>query len=295
MRYESIRLFAERAADAAPGFRLTDENAQHVAEVCFRLDGMPLAIELAAARAGVLTPAQMAARLRDSLDLLGGGRGRLTRQQTLAATLDWSHDLLTEPERVLFRRTGVFAGSFGLDAVEEVCGGDGLEPGETLELLGRLVDKSLITAEEERGEYRYRLLETIRQYARERLAEAGETARLEARHRTVVPGRGRGRRPAGGGRALLRARRRSSSTTCARRWPPALRDDPRCALRIAVALWPLWMRRGYFTRGLAAAGRRARRRPRAHAAAGAWARGRVRARRAAGATGAHHLPGRGGA
>src|SRR5205807_6859090 len=132
LRFESIRLFAERAADAAPGFRLTDENASHVAEICFRLDGMPLALELAAARAGVLTPAQTATRLRDSLDLLGGGRGRLTRQQTLAATLNWSHELLTGQERVLFRRTGVFAGSFGLGAVEGVCAGDGLERGETL-------------------------------------------------------------------------------------------------------------------------------------------------------------------
>ena len=118
MRFEAIRLYAERAADAAPGFHLTDDNASDVAEVCFRLDGMPLAIELAAARAGVLTPAQTAQRLRDSLDLLGGARGRLTRQQTLAATLSWSHDLLTPEERVLFRRTAVFAGSFGLDAVD---------------------------------------------------------------------------------------------------------------------------------------------------------------------------------
>ena len=233
MRFESIRLFAERAADAAPGFRLTDENAPHVAEVCFRLDGMPLAIELAAARAGVLTPAQTAARLRDSLDLLGGGRGRLTRQQTLAATLDWSHDLLTEQERVLFRRTGVFAGSFGLDAVEGVCGGDGLEPGETLELLGRLVDKSLIAAEEERGEYRYRLLETIRQYARERLAD-GRRDRAVWRLATARGTWPWPRPPTRGWPASASSSRRSSSsTTCARRWPRgcATTPDARCAPR----------------------------------------------------------------
>ncbi len=248
MRFESIRLFAERAADAAPGFRLTDANASHVAEVCFRLDGMPLAIELAAARAGVLTPAQTAARLRDSLDLLGAARGRLTRQQTLAATLNWSHDLLTGQERVLFRRTGVFAGSFGLDAVEGVCGGDGLEPGETVELLARLVDKSLITAEEERGEYRYRLLETIRQYARERLAEAGETPRLEARHRAWYLAVAEAADPQVAGERFFEPAEIELDNLRAA-LASGLRDDPRSALRTAVALWQVWMRRGYFTEG----------------------------------------------
>ncbi len=248
MRFESIRLFTDRAADAAPGFRLTDENAPYVAEVCFRLDGMPLAIELAAARAGVLTPAQTAARLRHSLDLLGGGRGRLTRQQTLAATLNWSHDLLTREERALFRRTGVFAGSFALNAVEGVCGGDGVEPSETLELLRRLVDKSLITAEEERGEYRYRLLETIRQYARERLAEAGETARLEDRHRLWYLAVAEAADPQAGGERFFESAELELDNLRAA-LASGLRDDPQCALRIAVALWQLWMRRGYFAEG----------------------------------------------
>ena len=185
----------------------------------------------------------MAGRLRDSLDLLGGGRGRLTRQQTLAATLNWSHDLLTEQERVLFRRTGVFAGSFGLDAVEGVCGGDGLEPGETIELLGRLVDKSLITAEEERGEYRYRLLETIRQYARERLAEAGETQRLEARHRSWYLAVAEAADPQVAGERFFEPAEVELDNLRAA-LASGLRDDPRCALRTAVALWQLWMRRG---------------------------------------------------
>jgi predicted ATPase/DNA-binding SARP family transcriptional activator len=247
MGFESVQLFALRAADAAPGFRLTDENAAQVTEVCFRLDGMPLAIELAAARTAALAPAQIAERLRDSLDLLGGGRGRLTRQQTLAATINWSHDLLDELEQVLFRRTGVFAGSFGLDAVEGVCGGNGLEDGEPLELLGRLVDKSLVAAEEERGEYRYRLLDTIRHYARERLAEAGETAMLEARHRAW----------------FLHVAEAADPDTADRFFEPVeldldnlraavasgVRDDPETALRTVMALWPVWMRRGYFTEG----------------------------------------------
>jgi predicted ATPase/DNA-binding SARP family transcriptional activator len=248
MRFEAVRLYAERAADAAPGFRLTDDNASDVAELCFRLDGMPLAIELAAARAGVLTPAQTAARLRDSLDLLGGARGRLTRQQTLAATLSWSHDLLTPQERVLFRRTAVFAGSFGLDAVDGVCGGAGLAPGEAVELLGRLVDKSLVSAEEERGEYRYRLLETIRQYARDRLEEAGETAGLEERHRAWYLAVAEAADPdVAGERFFERAELDLDNLRAA--LASGLRDDPRCALQMAVALWPLWMIRGYFTEG----------------------------------------------
>jgi predicted ATPase/DNA-binding SARP family transcriptional activator len=248
MRFASIRLFVERAADAAPGFLLTEENASHVTEVCFRLDGMPLAIELAAARAGVLTPAQMAARLRDSIELLGGGRGRLTRQQTLAATLNWSHDLLTEPERVLFRRTGVFAGSFALDAVEGVCGGDGIETGEIVELLGRLVDKSLITAEEDRGEYRYRLLDSIRQYAHGRMAEAGETVRLKARHRAWYLAVAQAADPQIAGERFFEPAEVDLDNLRAA-LASGLRDDPRCALRIAVALWQLWMWRGYLTEG----------------------------------------------
>jgi predicted ATPase len=248
LRFASIRLFVERAADAAPGFSLTADNASHVAEICFRLDGMPLAIELAAARAGVLTPTQMAARLRDSLNLLAGGRGRLTRQQTLAATLNWSHDLLTGPEQVLFRRAGVFAGSFGLDAVEGVCGGDGIEPFETVELLGRLVDKSLISAEEDRGEYRYRLLETVRHYARGRLAESGETRQVEARHRAWYLAVAQAADPQVAGERAFEATEVELDNLRAA-LASGLRDDPRCALQTAVALWQLWMRRGHFTEG----------------------------------------------
>ncbi len=248
IRSESVRLFVERAADAKQGFRLTDDNASSVAEVCFRLDGMPLAIELAAARAGALTPAQTAARLRDSLDLLSGGRGRLTRQQTLVATLDWSHDVLTANEQVLFRRTGVFSGSFGLDAVEEVCGGDGLEPGETPQLLGRLVEKSLIAAEEERGEYRYRLLETIRHYARERLNAAGEALRIQARHRGWYLAVAEAADPEIAGERFFEPAELELDNLRAA-LASGLRDDPRSALRMAVAMWPMWMQRGYFTEG----------------------------------------------
>ena len=149
---------------------------------------------------------------------------------------------------MLFRRTAVFAGSFGLDAVDEVCGGAGLESGEVVELLGRLVDKSLVAAEEERGEYRYRLLETIRQYARDRLGEAGETARLEARHRDWYLAVAEAADPdVAGERFFERAEVDLDNLRAA--LASGLRDDPRCALRMAVALWPLWMTRGYFTEG----------------------------------------------
>src|SRR6266545_730187 len=142
---ESVRLFVERARDAAPGFVLDATTAPAVAEICVRLDGMPLPLELAAARTSALAPAQIASRLDDALRVLGrGSRAAVTRQQTLHATLAWSHDLLEEDERALFRRLAVFAGSMSLEAVEYACGGDGLD---VVDLLSRLVDKSLVQAE----------------------------------------------------------------------------------------------------------------------------------------------------
>ncbi len=181
---ESVRLFAARAAQAAPGFELGADNADAVASLCHRLDGMPLAIELAAARAAVLTPAQIVERLDDSLDLLSAGaRTAMTRQQTLRATLAWSFDLLDAAEQVLLRRLAVFAGAFGLEAAEDVCAEDPLRRSEVVALLGRLIDKSLVQVEEGSGDRRYRLLETVRQYAVERLEEAGERSAFERRHR----------------------------------------------------------------------------------------------------------------
>ena len=181
------RLFLERARAAQPAFALTDANAPAVAEVCVRLDGIPLALELAAARVRVLTPEQLAARLGDRFRLLtGGGRTALRRQQTLQAAVDWSHDLLAEPERALFRRLAVFpggaTGGFPLEAAEAVGAGDPLEAAEVLDLLAGLVDKSLVLAEARGAEERYRLLETLRQYAEERLLQAGEAAAVRGRH-----------------------------------------------------------------------------------------------------------------
>src|SRR4051794_2646997 len=181
--YESIRLFCERATDVVSSFVLGEDNAGAVAEICSRLDGMPLALELAAARVGALSPAQIAERLGDSLAVLtAGGRSALDRQQTLRATLAWSHALLTDLERAEFRRLAVFAGSFSLEAAEAVPAGDPVPAREVADLLGRLVDKSLVVAEDVGGGYRYRMLEPVRQYAREHLLEAGETAAIDAAH-----------------------------------------------------------------------------------------------------------------
>ncbi|OKK08196.1 hypothetical protein AMK26_04020 [Streptomyces sp. CB03234] len=173
----ALRLLAERGAAARPGFDVTgDPDA--CAEICRRLDGLPLAIELAAARLRMLTPRQIADRLDDRFRLLtGGSRTVLPRQQTLRAVVDWSWDLLDEPERAVLRRLSVFSGGCDLDAAEAVCGG------HTLDLLGSLVDKSLVVATPtEGGEMRYRLLETVSEYAAERLDQAGDRAAAEHRH-----------------------------------------------------------------------------------------------------------------
>ncbi len=165
-RFESVTLFVERAAAVAQGFELSDENADDVARICFRLDGLPLALELAAGRVGALTPAAIAARLDDRFRLLRAGSSQApTRQQTLEATLRWSHDLLEPDERVLFRRLGVFAGGFELGAAEVVCPGDILEAQVVADVLGRLVEKSLVSFDDRGPDRRYRLLETVRHYA----------------------------------------------------------------------------------------------------------------------------------
>jgi non-specific serine/threonine protein kinase len=181
--YEAICLFVERAAAAQSDFRLTSANAAAVTDICHRLDGMPLAIELAAARVKALPVEQIAARLDDSFKLLTRGRRTApSRHQTLRAAMDWSHDLLPKEEQILFRRLSVFAGGWTLEAAEAVCAGDGIEAVDVLDLLTRLVDKSLVVVEERRGEARYRFLETTRQYACGKMFAAGETERVRERH-----------------------------------------------------------------------------------------------------------------
>ena len=182
-RYEAARLFVERTVAVKPSFALTEHNASAVAQVCYRLDGIPLALELAAARTKVLSVKQIADRLDDCFGLLSsGGRTAMPRHKTLHATMDWSHDLLPEGERTLFPRLSVFAAGFSLEAAESVCAGEGLERDGVLEPLSNLVDKSLVVAREEGGEARYRLLETVRQYGKEKLDKAWDEGKVRRRH-----------------------------------------------------------------------------------------------------------------
>ncbi len=231
--YEAVRLFAERAAASAPGFALDDANAADVARICFRLDGLPLALELAAGRVGALDPGDIAARLDDRFRLLRkSSHASPTRQHTLRATLRWSHDLLTDDERTLFRRLAVFAGSFDLAAVERVCAGGDLGSSQIADVLGALVEKSLVSVDEpSEHERRYRLLDTVHLYAREQLRESAETAELAARHARWALALAEADRAAP---ALDRdaANLRAALDTL-------LDSDPAGALRLAIALVPV--------------------------------------------------------
>ncbi|HLY66843.1 MAG TPA: BTAD domain-containing putative transcriptional regulator, partial [Chloroflexota bacterium] len=172
MEYEAIRLFVERARQAHPAFALTPQGIGAIAQICLRLDGMPLAIELAAARVRSLSVREINERLNSRFRLLTGGDATASkRQQTLQASIDWSYALLNEQERLLLCRLSAFADGWTLEAAEAVCAGDGIEEGEVLDRLASLIDKSLVVFEERSDRARYRLLETIRQYSRERLAE----------------------------------------------------------------------------------------------------------------------------
>jgi len=180
-QYEAVLLFVDRAIAAQPAFQLTEQNAAAVADICQRLDGIPLALELAAARVRTLSVETIATRLTDRFRLLSGGnRTAMPRQQTLRALIDWSYDLLTDSEKRLLRRLAVFAGGWTLEAAEEVGAGDGIDQGEVMDLLSHLVEKSLVTMEAD-GQ-RYRLVETVRQYAQDRLDESGEAAATRSRH-----------------------------------------------------------------------------------------------------------------
>lgn len=182
-RYGAVALFAERAAASDTNFRLTDESAPIVAEICRRLDGIALAIELAAARVKMLALRQLAQKLDERFHVLtGGSRTALPRQQTLRALIDWSFDLLDDSERAVFRRLSVFAGSWSMQAATEICRDDRIDEWQVFELVSLLVAKSLVAAEPRGEDRRYRILQSIRDYGRERLAEAGEESGTEAKH-----------------------------------------------------------------------------------------------------------------
>ena len=253
---EAVRLFSERAGKVWPNFAVTNESAPHVAQICQDLDGIPLAIELAAARVRVLSVERIAAELADRFHLLTGGeRGALPRLQTLRASVDWSHELLDEPERTLLRRLGVFQGGFTLDACEAVCADDELDRHAILDVLTSLVDKSLVLVEERESSSRFTLLETIRHYALDRLAETGETGRLRDRHADAFVALAENTAPvlgtdAGSGDVLG-----ADAANLHAAIDHTAQAEPDKALRLCSALSYWWVLTGRLVEGSAALGR----------------------------------------
>jgi predicted ATPase/DNA-binding SARP family transcriptional activator len=254
MRYEAVRLFVDRARLRLPDFELTERNAGAAARVCRKLDGIPLAIELACARMGALAVEQITERLEDSLGLLtGGSRTAEPRQRTLRATLDWSHDLLGEGERALFRRLSVFAEGWTLEAAEAVCSGNGIEEDSVLDLLGGLVDKSLVLAGATTGgAARYRMLEPIRQYACEKLEDSGEAAEVKGRHAAFFLTLAEEAEPelAGSQQRLWveRLEEEHDNLRAAISWSSE-RGVGELGLRLGAAFWRFWYARGYLSEG----------------------------------------------
>ncbi|HLF28682.1 MAG TPA: tetratricopeptide repeat protein [Anaerolineae bacterium] len=272
LQYEAIRLFVERASAVQPTFALTTQNALTVAQICHRLDGIPLAIELAAARLKALTVEQIAARLDDRLNLLTvGSRTALPRHQTLRGAIDWSYGLLSEIERVLLAHLSVFAHGWTLEAAEFVCQDDAqsptiphhlpprsggspltLPPSAVLDTLTHLVDKSLVIVEQHQNQARYHFLETIRQYAQEKLAESDEAERVQARHvsyylnmvETAEPHL----RDAEQLTWLERLEDEHDNLRAALEWSLA-RGRTEAALRLVGALARFWYLRGYWSEG----------------------------------------------
>lgn len=249
---DATSLFLERARHARPQLELTDSGAEAVVRICEAVDGMPLAIELAAARLRMLSVEQIADGISNRFAMLNRGpRTAEARQRTLRASVDWSHALLAEHERVLLRRLSVFAGGFSLEAVEQVCAGDGIASEQVIDLLGSLVDQSLVVAEERAGGMRYRLLETVRQYARERLTEAGEAEALAARHCgtfLALAEEAAEHLESAEQRAWL-ARLDTDAANLAAAIDHALAADPAVALRLCIALQRWWDAQGRFSEG----------------------------------------------
>ena len=251
--YPAVALFASRARALVPDFRIDGDNARAIAELCRRLDGLPLAIELAAARVRLLPPQAMLRRIDDRFRMLGSGAADLpARHRTLRATLDWGYDLLGEEERRLFRRLGIFRDAFSLPAVVAVCAGDGEDEAAVLDLLASLLDKSLLQRREGAdGEPRFALLETIREYAAGRL-DPGERSELRRRHAeyflhlaergvpelmpetTAVP--------------LAELVEAADDLRAALAWA-AEQPDPEAALRLTGSLWWFWYLRGEYSEG----------------------------------------------
>jgi predicted ATPase/DNA-binding CsgD family transcriptional regulator len=260
LAHEAVRLFTDRATAVRPGFALVAENAQAVARLCRMLDGIPLAIELAAARIRALSVEQVAARLSDRFQLLASGdRTAPVRQQTLRAAVDWSYELLTEPEQALLRRLSVFSG-WNLEMAEEVCADERIPVDSVLDLLAALIDKSLVSLDGELpGDSRYRLLDTIGEYAAGRLAASGEQAAVQAAHCDYMLALGEGivaraflrGDPPWPARVAMyhridieRANFRAALTECLRR------DEAERGLRLCLALRSPWVAYGDVTEGI---------------------------------------------
>ena len=254
-QYEAVRLFIERAKAARPDFSVTDENAPAVAEICARLDGLPLAIELAAARIKLLTPAAVLGRLGSRLKLLGGGSRDLPeRQRTLRGTIEWSHALLDAGEQLLFARLAVFSGGRTLEAIEAICDAQDDLPMDALESVSSLLDKSLLRQEEgPEGEPRFVMLETIHEYARERLQASGEAEQTRRLHAEYFLALAEEAEPELSGAdqlaCLERLEAEHDNMRAALSW--SLENEPETALRLAVALALFWEMRARFLEGSA--------------------------------------------
>ena len=250
----AVRLFVERATFAAPEFSLTERNATAVVQICHRLDGIPLAIELAAGRVKGMSVEQIASRLDDRFRLLtGGSRTALPRHQTLRAAMDWSYGLLSEAEQVLLQRLAVFVGGWTLEAAEAVCSGEAIDSADVLDLLMRLVDKSMVLTEALNGQTRYRFLETVRQYSLEKLLETDETERVRERHQDWFLHLAEEAEPHLIGPEQItwldRLEREHDNFRAALQWRASGNTAPDKWLRLAGALWRFWNVRAYWREG----------------------------------------------
>jgi predicted ATPase/DNA-binding SARP family transcriptional activator len=256
LRYDAIRLFVARACQSRPGFELSPEDVPAVAEICRRLDGLPLALELAASRVRVLSVPELASRLDDQLELLTDGDQIVPRrQQTLRATLDWSYDLLAEAEQSLFVRLGVFVGGWSLAAAEAVCADAGPFAGQVLDLLSRLIDRSLVFVQSGPAKVtRYCLLETVRDYARERLASRRDAQHVYAQHAryylTLAEQAAEELHGPQQEEWLDRLEQEHDNLRSALEWS-CRRADAKATLRFSAALGVFWVRRGHLTEGWA--------------------------------------------
>jgi predicted ATPase/class 3 adenylate cyclase len=253
-RYEAVQLFVERAQFHQPQFAVTNRNAPAVASVCHRLDGIPLAIELAAARVRAMPVEQIEQRLDQRFRLLtGGSRTALPRQQTLRALIDWSYNLLNDREKGLMCRLSAFAGGWTLEAAEQVCEGDAVEEWEILDLLTSLVDKSLVIYLEEHGSARYRLLDTVRQYARDRLLECAAGEIWRDRHLEFFLALGEEAEPhlqeAEQAEWLTRLEAEHANLRAALEWSEAAPGRAEQGVRLGASIWRFWQVHGHLSEG----------------------------------------------